>query len=106
MPKLKLKKNDRVVVTAGKDKGKIGKVLKITPDKTRVIVERVNMIKRHTRPSKKGKGGIVEKEGSIHVSNVSIICGKCTEVSRVGKKILEDGTTVRVCRKCGEFLDS
>jgi large subunit ribosomal protein L24 len=106
MTKLKLKKNDRVVVTAGKDKGKIGKVLKITLDKTRVVVEKVNMIKRHTRPSTKGKGGIVEKEAPIHISNVSIICGKCTEVSRVGKRILQDGSRVRVCRKCGEFLDS
>jgi len=106
MTKLKLKKNDRVMVTAGKDKGKIGKILKISSDKTRVIVEKVNMIKRHTRPSRTGKGGIVEKEGPIHISNVSIICGKCAEVSRVGKKILEDGSSVRVCRKCSEFLDS
>jgi large subunit ribosomal protein L24 len=106
MTKLKLKKNDRVMVTSGKDKGKIGKILKISSDRTRVVVEKVNMIKRHTRPSRKGKGGIVEKEAPIHISNVSIICGKCAEVSRVGKKVLEDGSSVRICRKCGELLDS
>ncbi|MEW6267103.1 MAG: 50S ribosomal protein L24 [Thermodesulfobacteriota bacterium] len=101
-----IRKDDRVMVIAGKEQGKVGKVLKILPKKDRIIVEKINMIKRHTRPGgKTPKGGIVEKEGSLHISNVALICSKCTDPVRVGRKVLDDGRRVRVCRKCGETLD-
>jgi len=101
-----IKKSDKVIVLAGKELGKIGTVLKVDSEKQRVIVEKVNMIKRHSRPSAKtGQGGIVEKEGPLHISNVMIVCDKCTEPTRVGKRVLEDGSRVRVCRKCGEPMD-
>jgi large subunit ribosomal protein L24 len=100
-------KNDMVKVLTGKYAGKTGKVLKVFPKNNRVIVEGVNIIKRHTKPSQKSpQGGIVEKEGPIHVSNVMVICGKTNEPSRVAHKILEDGTKVRISRKSGEILGS
>lgn len=102
-----IKKDDKVMVVAGKDKGKVGKILKIITKKNSVIVEHVNMIKRHTKPGMHGgQGGIIEKEARIHKSNVMLICDKCTAPVRFGKKILEDGTKVRFCKKCGETLDS
>ncbi|MBI5586135.1 MAG: 50S ribosomal protein L24 [Deltaproteobacteria bacterium] len=102
-----LKKNDKVMVIAGKEKGKVGKILKVLPEKNRVIVEKVNYIKRHSRPGGKvSKGGIIEKEAPIQVSNLMLICGKCTDPVRVGHKQLEDGTSVRVCKKCGEVLEN
>lgn len=100
-----IKKDDRVTILTGKDKGKTGKVLKVLSDKNRVVVEKVNMIKRHARPSQTNKGGIIEKEGPIHVSNLQVICPKCADPARLGKKVLEDGSRVRVCRKCGEVID-
>lgn len=104
--KYHIKKNDRVMVVSGKEKGKVGKVLKILPKKDRIIVEKVNMIKRHTRPGgTNARGGIIEKEGSLPISNVMLICAKCTDPVRVGRKVLEDGRGVRVCKKCGETLD-
>lgn len=106
MKKLHVKKGDLVLVIAGKDRGKSGKVIRVMPKKEAVIVERLNMVKRHLRPSPTtGKGGIVEKEAPIHISNVQILCGKCNRPTRVGRRILEDGTKVRVCKKCGESLD-
>ncbi len=105
-PKLKIKKNDRVMVIAGREKGKVGKVLKVMPEKGRVIVEKVNMIKRHTRAGGKNQGGILEKEGPLHVSNLMIMCGRCNQAVRAGSKVLEDGKRVRVCRKCGEELEA
>lgn len=105
-PKIHIKKNDLVMVIAGKEKGKTGKVLKVITKKNRVVVEKINFIKRHQRPTGQlRQGGIIEKEGPIHVSNVMIICNKCNRPVRIGKKILEDGKKVRVCRKCGEILD-
>jgi len=101
------KKNDKVIVLTGKEKGKIGAVLKVDEKKGRAIVEKVNMVKRHTRPGgKAAQGGIVEKEASIHLSNLMIVCNKCTEPTRIGKRILEDRSRVRVCKKCGELLDA
>ena len=101
-----VRKNDRVMVIAGKERGKAGKVLKVLPKKGRVVVEKLNMIKRHTRASRAiGKGGIVEKEGPIHISNVMLMCEKCNEAVRTGRKVLEDGRKARVCRNCGEVLD-
>jgi large subunit ribosomal protein L24 len=104
--KLHIKKNDKVMVIAGKEKGKIGAVLKINPSKERAVVEKLNLVKRHTRPGgRAAQGGIIEKESPIRISNLMLVCGKCAEAARVGKKILEDGSKVRFCKKCGEILD-
>lgn len=103
--KYHVKKNDLVMVITGKDKGKIGKVLKVIKKKDRVIVEKVNLVKKHVRPSAKSKGGILERESPIHVSNVMIYCEKCAKPVRVGRKILEDGRKVRYCKKCNEVID-
>jgi len=101
-----IKKNDKVIVLVGKEAGKIGTVLKVDSEKGRVVIEKVNMIKRHSRPSPKtGQGGIVEKEAPLNISNVMIVCNKCTEPTRIGKRMLEDGSKVRVCKKCGEPMD-
>ncbi|HVO66479.1 MAG TPA: 50S ribosomal protein L24 [Syntrophales bacterium] len=102
----RLKKGDMVKVIAGKDKGKTGKIMKIVSDKDQVVVEKLNIIKRHKRPDAKGKGGIVEKEGPISVSNVMFLCSKCDTGVKVGFKILEDGRKTRVCKKCNEILDT
>ena len=102
-----IKKNDKVVVLSGKEKGKIGAVLKVDSKKGRVVVEKINIVKRHTRPGgKHAQGGILEKESPIHISNLMLVCNKCAESSRIGKRILEDGSKVRVCKKCGELLDA
>ena len=98
-------KNDTVEVIAGDDKGKRGKVLKTFPERNRVIVENVNFIKRHTRPTQKNpKGGILEKEAPIHVSNVMIVCPKCGEPTRVAHRGLADGSKERVCVSCDEMI--
>ena len=103
---LHVRKNDEVQVLAGRDKGKVGRVLEVVPEKNQVFVEHVNMIKRHTRPNpaKQIRGGILEKEGPIHVSNVALVCGDCgpTRVRRAEKA---EGKKVRVCVKCGKVLD-
>jgi large subunit ribosomal protein L24 len=101
----RIKKNDSVMVITGKDKGKTGKVLRINRKTDRIVVEKVNMIKRHVKPSQKTKGGIMERENPIAVSNVMIYCDKCSKPVRVGKKLLEDGKKVRYCRKCEEVID-
>ena len=102
----KIKKNDKVIVIGGKEKGKIGTVLKVDSEKERVVVEKVNMVKRHSKPGQQaGQGGIIEKEAPLHVSKLMMICNKCTEPTRIGKRILEDGSKVRVCKKCGEPMD-
>ena len=102
-----IKKNDKVVVRAGKEKGKIGSVLRVDSERGHVIVEKVNIVKRHTRAGgANAQGGIVEKEAPIRISNVMLVCSKCAEPSRIGKKVLEDGSKVRVCKKCGEFIDA
>jgi large subunit ribosomal protein L24 len=100
-----VRRNDLVMVTTGKDKGKTGKVLRINKKKERLVVEKVNMVKRHVKPSQKTKGGIMEKEGLIHVSNVMIYCEKCSKPVRVGSKLLEDGKKIRFCKKCNEAVD-
>jgi large subunit ribosomal protein L24 len=101
-----IKKNDVVMVIAGKDKGKSGRVISVFPKKDGVLVEKVNFIKRHTRPrGQTHKGGIVEREGAVHLSNVMVLCNKCDRPVRVRKLKLQDGTRVRVCQKCGESLD-
>jgi large subunit ribosomal protein L24 len=104
--KFYIRKNDKVMVITGKEKGKIGTVLTIIPDKGSAVVEKLNMVKRHTKPGgKNAKGGIIEKEAPIHASNLMLVCGKCAEKTRIGKKILEDGSKVRFCKKCGEIVD-
>ena len=107
MKKYRIHKNDKVMVVAGKDKGKIGKVLRIVTKTDRVLVEKVNMVKRHTKPQEMNQQGqIVEKEAPIHVSNLLLICPECTKTGRIGKKILDDGTKVRYCKSCGESIES
>lgn len=104
--RLNIRKNDKVMVITGREKGKIGTVLKMIPRKDRAVVEKLNMVKRHTRAGgKSAQGGIIEKESPIHVSNLMLVCGKCAEPARVGKKVLEDGSKVRFCKKCGEIMD-
>jgi len=104
--KLKLKKGDVVMLTCGNDKGKKGKILSIDRKKYSVIVEGVNFVKKHVRPRKQGeKGGIIEKEAAIHISNLKIICPKCGEPTRVQKAQIDNKKSVRVCNKCGEFID-
>ena len=106
MSGMSIRRDDFVIVTAGKEKGKKGKVLKAHPEKERVIVEKVNFIKRHTKPtSAQRQGGIVEKEGSLHVSNVMLFCEKCGKGVRTRRQRLEDGSVVRLCAGCGESFD-
>ena len=102
-----IRKNDNVVVTTGKDRGKRGRVVRLVPEKNRLVVEGVNMAKRHTKPNpqKNIKGGVMEREAPLHASNVQIVCPECGKPTRVGKKILDDGRKVRVCRKCDGVLD-
>lgn len=102
----RIRKNDLIVVIAGKDKGKRGKVLSVTPVTGAVIVERINMVKRHSRPGgKTPHGGIVEKEAPLHVSNVMVVCSRCDRPVRTGHSFLADGRKVRVCKQCGEAVD-
>ena len=104
--KYHIKKNDTVMVVAGKEKGKTGKVLKVLPKKDRAVVEKVNFIKRHMRPGAHSRqGGIVEKENPINISNLMVVCGKCTDPTRLGRRVLEDGSKVRYCKKCDEIIE-
>jgi large subunit ribosomal protein L24 len=102
-----IRKNDNVVVTTGKDRGKRGRVVRLVPEKNRLVVEGVNIMKRHTRPNpqKNVKGGVVEREAPLHASNVQVVCPECGKPTRIGKKILDDGRKVRICRKCDGVLD-
>lgn len=105
MTKMSIRTGDRVRVLAGKDKGKEAKVLAVHPHNERVVVERVNLIKKASRPTQKNpKGGIVEIEAGIHVSNLALVCPKCSQPTRIGRKRVE-GTRVRVCKKCGNDID-
>jgi len=105
--RVRIRKNDQVKVIAGKDLSKTGRVLRVIPEKRKVLVEGVSFLKRHTRPnpSKNIKGGIVEREAPIDISNVMIVCGSCGKTTRVGQSFLGDGKKIRVCRKCGGSLD-
>jgi len=104
--KTRIKKNDIVQVISGKQKSEKGKVLRVDREKGRIFVERVNVIKRHVKPSAAHRqGGIIEKEGPIHIANDMLICPKCKLPVKIGKRALEDGTKVRYCRKCDEILD-
>jgi large subunit ribosomal protein L24 len=105
--KCQLKKDDKVKVLAGKDKGKVGKVLKVLRKNERVLVENINNVKRHTRPNAQNRqGGIIETEAPIHWSNVQLMCNKCIAPVRIKMQRLDDGKKVRVCRKCNEVIDA
>jgi large subunit ribosomal protein L24 len=105
MHQIRIHKDDRVMVTVGKDKGKIGKILRVLRKKDRVLVEKVNMVKRHTRPNpyKQQAGGIVEKEMPVHISNVMIVCNACASPTRTGFRE-EGGKKVRFCKKCDKTI--
>jgi len=107
MPRVHIKKNDMVYLLSGKDQGKTGKVLKVFLDKDRAVVEGLNEIKKHTKPNpqKNVKGGILPKEGPIHISNLMVVCKRCNKHSRVGISLLQDGRKARVCKNCNELLD-
>jgi large subunit ribosomal protein L24 len=106
MPKLKIRKGDRVVVISGKDKGKKGEVLKVMPAENRVIVSGVAMVKRHQRQTATQEGGIISKEGPIHISNVALEDPKDGSPTRVGYKFLKDGRKVRFAKRSGEIIDA
>ena len=102
MNKMSIRKDDTVVVLSGKDKGKQGKVLKTEPKSGKVIVEKVNMVSRHTKPRRQGEdGGILQKEAPIYACKVMRVCPKCNKPTRSAHKVLADGKKVRICKKCG-----
>jgi len=102
----KIKKDDKVIVLTGKEKGKIGTVLEVDTEKGQVVAEKINMVKKHAKPSTQTpQGGIIEREQPLQVSNLMLVCNKCAEPTRIGKRVLEDGSRVRVCKKCGEPID-
>ncbi|MGB9732126.1 MULTISPECIES: 50S ribosomal protein L24 [Calditerrivibrio] len=104
--KFKLKKDDPIIVTTGKDKGKKSKILKVLKEEKKVLAENVNVVKRHMKPSQLNPdGGIVEKEKPIDISNVMYLCPKCQKGVRLGIKVLQDGTKQRFCKSCGEIVD-
>ena len=105
MNKVHVKTGDTVIVISGKDKGKKGQVLAVSPKEGKVIVEKVNIVSKHVKPRRMGEqGGIVKAEGAMYASKVQIVCPRCKKPTRIGHKINEDGTKNRICRKCGEIL--
>ena len=106
MKTYRIRKDDKVMVTTGKDKGKVGKILKILPKRNAVLVEKVNMVKRHTKanPYAKTPGGIIEKEAPLDISNVALLCEGCAKPAKVGYKYTADGTKVRFCKKCNHEI--
>ncbi len=99
-------REDTVLVLTGKDRGKKGRVIRLFPKTERALVEKINMVKRHTRPSQQlPQGGIMEKEASVHLSNLQVVCSKCGKATRVAYKALAGGQKARTCKKCGEILD-
>lgn len=104
--KANIRKNDQIYVIAGKEIGKKGRVLKVLRKSDRLVVEGINFLKKAQRPSQKNqKGGIIEKEAPIAISNVMLLCGKCAKPTRVGRTKLSDGKAIRVCKRCGESID-
>jgi large subunit ribosomal protein L24 len=102
-----IKKKDKVQVITGNHKGSVGEVLKVFPETGRLIIEKVNLIKKHTRQGRSGgapQGGIIEVEAPVHASNVKLVCPKCKKAARTGTSVLGDGTRVRVCKACNEML--
>lgn len=106
MAKLHIRRDDKVVVISGKEKGKKGKVLLVEPKSGKLIVEKLNMVTKHEKPKGQGKpGGIIHSEAPMYASKVMLVCGKCGKATRLSFKVLEDGDKVRVCKKCGETFD-
>ena len=104
--KTSLRVNDQVEVITGKDKGRVGKILNIDKQANKAVVERINMIKRHTKPTDATQSGqIVEREAPVHISNLMLVCPECAKTVRIGKKILEDGTKVRICKSCDATIE-
>ena len=103
---LGIKKNDTILVITGKEKGKKGRVLSVSPLKDQLLIEKVNIIKRHMKPTRKyAQGGIIEKEAPLHISNVMLVCPKCSKPTRIGNSLLQDGRKIRMCKKCREVID-
>ncbi|MDI6801762.1 MAG: 50S ribosomal protein L24 [Thermodesulfovibrionales bacterium] len=103
---LRIKKGDTAIVLTGKNKGKSGRVLSVLPSKEKLIIEGINIVKRHMKPSKKyTHGGIIEKEAPLHISNIMLICPKCNKHTRIGNTVLDNGKKLRTCRKCKEVID-
>ena len=101
-----VRRGDTVAVISGRERGKRGKVLRVLPEAGRVIVEKINMMKKHQKPTQKlRQGGIIEREGALALANVLLVCARCDQPSRAGIKILGDGRKIRVCRRCGETID-
>lgn len=104
---LKIRRGDTVMVIAGKDRGKKGKVQKVLPRERRVIIEDINMVRKHRKPTRQVmQGGIIEQPAPLDISNVMLVCRRCGEPTRIGSRRLEDGSRTRVCRKCGEVIDA
>ncbi len=101
---LKFKKKDTVFVKAGKDKGKQGEIIKVFKEKNRALISKINVIKRHTRPTQQSPGGVMEKEASVNISNLQLVCPKCSQQTRIKFDKLESGEKIRVCKKCGEMI--
>ncbi|MDN5343346.1 50S ribosomal protein L24 [Oceanotoga sp. DSM 15011] len=103
---MKIKKDDTVIVISGKDKGKKGKVLRAIPKSHKVVIDNINIVKKHQRPTQQMKeGGIIEQPSPLHSSKVMLVCSSCGNPTRVGYKVLEDGKKVRYCKKCNEIID-
>lgn len=101
----KIKKDDTVKILTGKDRGKTGKVLFVFPDKNRVFVQGLNLVKKHTRRTREDQqGGVIQKEAPVHVSNLMVVCQKCGKPTKIGFSILSDGTKTRICKKCKELI--
>jgi large subunit ribosomal protein L24 len=106
MQAVHVRRGDTVAVIAGRDRGKRGKVLRVLPDRGRVVVEKINLMKKHQRPTQKlRQGGIIEREGALALSNVLVGCGRCDRPVRTGTRILADGRKTRICRRCGESIE-
>ena len=104
--KLHIKKGDNVYVLSGKNRGRRGKILKVFPDTSRVLIESVNIVVKHQKPQRTNPGGIIRQEAPIHSSNVMLICEKCRTPTKIGKRVLENGEKVRICKKCDEIMDT
>ena len=106
MAKLHIRKGDKVEIIAGKDKGKSGNVLRVIPESQRVVVDKANMVKKHQRPTMNNqRGGIMDIEAPLHVSNVMLVCPKCGKLTRVGMSTNADGKKTRICKQCGKAID-
>jgi len=103
---LGIKKNDTVVIITGREKGKKGRVISVFPSEDKLLIEKINIIKRHMKPSKKyTQGGIIEKEAPLHISKVMLLCPKCGKPTRIGNTVLSEGKKARACKRCREFIE-